>query len=171
MSEPNRREQLARGLSRLSEFEPPPDAWAGIETRLDTRSASHRGRAAGLAVVGIAAVAIALKLTTPPLAVAPGLAAGVTPLVLAPAGDPLDERSSRLEELLAALPPSHSGRASTGLTTTLLEDRIALVDERLSDPAGGELPAETTEALKRQRVVLLDSLVKVRYASAVIVSL
>ena len=171
MNDPTRREQLARGLSQLSEFEPPSDAWTGIEARLDTRSSSHRGRAAGLAVVGIAAVAIALKLTPPQLAVAPGLAARVDPLVVAPAADALDARSSRLEELLAALPPSHSGRASTGLTMTLLEDRIALLDERLSEPAGGDLPAETTKALKRQRVVLLDSLVKVRYASAVIVSL
>ena len=171
MNEPTRREQLARGLSQLSEFEPPPDAWAGIETRLDTRSSSHRGRAAGLAVVGIAALAIALKLTAPPLAVAPGLAEDVAPRVVAPTADPLDARSSRLEELLAALPPPRSGRASTGLTMTLLEDRIALLDERLSEPAGGDLPTETTTALKRQRVVLLDSLVKVKYASAVIVSL
>ena len=171
MNEPNTRERLARGLSQLAELEPPPDAWSGIETRLDARPPGHRGRTAGLAVVGLAAVAIAIKLVAPEAAVGPDGAAEVAPAVVAPAADPLDERSSRLEELLAALPPSRSARASTGFTTTLLEDRIALVDERLSEPAGAELPAGTTEALKRQRVVLLDSLVRVRYASAVIVSL
>ena len=170
MTEPNHREHLARGFSQLPEFEPPSDAWSGIETRLGARPRHHRGRAAGLAVVGLAAVAIALRLSAP-TAVAPESAAGVAPGAAVPAANPLDERSSRLEQLLAALPPSRSGRASTGLTTTLLEDRIALVDERLSEPAGGDLPAETTEALKRQRVLLLDSLVRVKYASAVTVSL
>lgn len=170
MNEPTHRERLARGFSQLPEFEPPADAWSGIETRLARRPRGHRGRAAALAVVGLAAVAIALKLAAPP---APTLAsaAGVAPGAAVPAASPLDARSSHLEQLLAALPPSRSGRASTGLATTLLEDRIALVDERLSEPAGAELPAETTEALKRQRVVLLDSLVRVKYASAVIVSL
>ena len=170
MTEPNHRERLAHGLSHLPEFEPPPETWSAIATRLDARPSGHRGRAAGLAVVGLAAVAIVLKLIAPP-SVAPGSAARVAPLAAPRAAEALDQRASHLEELLAALPPSRSGRASTGLTTTLLEDRIALVDERLSEPAGAPLPAETTEALKRQRVVLLDSLVKVRYASAVIVSL
>ncbi len=170
MTEPTHHQGLARGLCQLAEFEPPPDAWSAIEARLGARPARHGGRAAALAVVGLAAVAVALKLTSP-TAVAPESAASVTPLIARPSESPLDRRSSRLEALLAALPPARSGRASTRLATTLLEDRIALVDERLSEPAGAELPAETTEALKRQRVVLLDSLVRVRYASAVIASL
>ena len=61
--------------------------------------------------------------------------------------------------------------AAFAVAGPLLEDRIALVDERLSHPEAAELPPATTAALKRERVVLLDSLVRVRYASAVIVSL
>lgn len=168
MNEPIHRDRLARVFSELPELEPPAGAWSKIEARLEAPPAGHRGRAAALAVVGLGAVAIALKLAGPPAVDAPPQATEAPASV---AVDPLDARSSHLERLLAALPPQRATRASTGLATTLLEDRIALVDESLSHPAGAELPPETTAALKRERVVLLDSLVRVRYASAVIVSL
>ncbi len=172
MNEPLTDERLARGISKLPDLEPPDSAWTGIEARLAAPRA-RPGRvgygAAALALVAIVGVLVRAELG--PTAV-PAVSTATAPPPRAAAADAsLDRRSSDLEQLLAALPPPSVGRASTGLTTTLLEDGIAQVDERLSLPQGGALSAETTRALKRQRVVLLDSLVRVRYASAVAASL
>jgi len=172
MNEPLSDERLARGISQLPGVEPPASGWAAIEARLDappTRPGRAAVAAAALAVVAIAGVLVRAEMgpTEAPAAV-PALAAAPAPPAAAAS---LDQRASVLERLRAALPPARVGRASTGLTTTLLEDGIAQVDERLSLPEGGALSPEATLALKRQRLVLLDSLVRVRYASAVAASL
>jgi hypothetical protein len=172
MNENESDDRLARGLARLTEIEPPAAAWSGLEARLDGNTRRRHG-GAGLAV---AAVGVAVALGVMRLGSAPGPASGAAPAALATAPQPgadaaLDRSSEQLEVLLAALPPTRVGRASTGLTTTMLEDRIAAVDERLSLPDGVSLPDATKEALKRQRVVLLASLVRVRYASSVAGSL
>jgi hypothetical protein len=160
-------ESLRRALEQLPAFEPPAGGWAAIEARLapaPTRRHYRAGAAAAAALAGLTAFALALW---------PGLestretrrdAAVVATTV---AGAELEQRSAQLERLLAALPPPRGTRASTGLTSTLLEDRIAMVDERLSLAPGDELPPAATRALWRERVLLLDSLVRVRYAAAV----
>ena len=152
---------LRRALEQLPSCEPPPAAWERIVARLE---APPRRRtpalAAGLGAGALAA--LALWAVSRPLP-APSAAR----LVTAPAHQELERRSAELERLLAALPPSHATRVSTGLTAALLEDRIAVVDDHLSDVPAGDLSPDAAHALWRERVVLLDSLVRVRYAAAV----
>lgn len=75
---------------------------------------------------------------------------------------PLVERSRQLEAALRAMPAApHVTRVGTALTVSSLEDQIHRIDLRLSS---GEMPPDYEEALWRQRVRLMDSLVRVRYA-------
>lgn len=172
MNQPSVDERLARGIGQLPELEPPPEAWSRIEARL---AGPHRGGRDGRVLAGALLLAAVAAMTTR-VAMRPALpgAGSIDPAQVTVATQEdlsLDRRSARLEQLLAALPPANVGRASTGLTTNMLEERIAAVDERLSLPDSAELSLATTAALKRQRVVLLDSLVRVKYASAVAASL
>ncbi len=172
MNDPATEERFERGLAQLPDFEPPSAAWSGIEARLGARARPRRtGLALVAGVVVLALAALGARLAVRPVSPATDAVPTAPALRAAVDAAALERRSSDLEELLAALPPASVGRASTGFTTTLLEDRIAMVDERLSLPDSAELSAATTAALKRQRVVLLDSLVRVKYASAVAASL
>jgi hypothetical protein len=76
------------------------------------------------------------------------------------------EQNARLESLLAALPERRSMRGSTAFTVSQLEDRLALVDDRLSRIAMEPNAPEFSEQLWRERVDLMNSLVQVRYADA-----
>ncbi len=168
MMSDDEQDRMARALRALPELAPPADGWQRLARRLGTRPARAQPLALAAAALGLAALALWPALRPAPAGrPAPALAAaqpGAGPAVR-PAD--LEARSADLERLLAVLPPPRAARASTALTTALLEDRIALVDERLSAPAGQPLPPAATRALLRERVVLLDSLVRVRYAASV----
>jgi hypothetical protein len=162
---------VARALRALPELAPPADGWSRIARRLGRRPANARPAVAlAIATGTLAFASLALWPTLQrgpqdgPAPAAAGLAGPAG--ALEPEPD-LAARSAGLERLLAALPPSRAARASTALTAALLEDRIALVDDRLSAPAGAALPPAATRALLRERVALLDSLVRVRYAASV----
>ncbi len=152
---------LRRALEQLPACEPPAGAWDRIRARLD---APPRRRTSAVAA-GLGACALAaLALWAASRPAGEPTAAGPRP---APPHQELERRSAELERLLAALPPGLATRASTGLTTALLEDRIAAVDDHLSGAPDGELSPAATQALWRERVMLLDSLVRVRYAASV----
>jgi hypothetical protein len=72
--------------------------------------------------------------------------------------------NTRLEMLLAALPEQRAMRGSTAFTVAQIEDRLALVDDRLSRIALEPNAPEHAERLWRERVELMNSLVQVRYA-------
>jgi hypothetical protein len=73
--------------------------------------------------------------------------------------------SQRLDDLLQILPPRPSvERVSTTATVEGLEARVQLVDLQLSSDGG--LDRDQARQLWRERVDLMDSLVKVRYAEA-----
>ena len=163
--------RLARALQNLPALEPPADGWARLERRLQTRPA-WRVWAPTLATAAAAlllAVALLVRpeTATPPLERA-DIDAGPQrgPAAFAPPAADWRARSVELERLLEDVPEPRITRASTALTTTLLEDRIALIDEQLTDVAGGGRAADA-ESLYRERALLLDSLVRVRYAAAV----
>ena len=65
------------------------------------------------------------------------------------------------------LPERHAMRGSTAFTVAELEDRLALVDDRLSRVALEPNAPERAERLWRERVGVMNSLVQVRYADAV----
>jgi hypothetical protein len=73
-------------------------------------------------------------------------------------------QSQQLEGLLQKLPERpRIERVSTAAMIDTIEDRIQLLDFQLSD-AGSGLNEQQTRRLWRERVELMDSLVKVRYA-------
>ena len=73
-------------------------------------------------------------------------------------------QSQQLEGLLQTLPERpRIERVSTAAMIDTIEDRIQLLDFQLSD-AGSGLNEQQTRRLWRERVELMDSLVKVRYA-------
>lgn len=74
-------------------------------------------------------------------------------------------QSQRLEGLLQQLPERpRIERVSTAAMIDTIEDRIQWLDFQLSDAPDSGLNEEQTRRLWRERVELMDSLVKVRYA-------
>ena len=74
-------------------------------------------------------------------------------------------RSQQLEGLLQKLPERpRIERVSTTAMIDTIEDRIQWLDFQLSDARDSGLNEEQTRRLWRERVELMDSLVKVRYA-------
>jgi hypothetical protein len=85
----------------------------------------------------------------------------VAPVTLAD----LQQRSQRLEVLRSAMPRRPQlVRASTARTIVDLEDRIALVDMRLNSAAALRLSESQRQALWRERVNLMQSLLQLEYA-------
>ena len=74
-------------------------------------------------------------------------------------------QSQQLENLLQRLPERpRIERVSTAAMIDTIEERIQWLDFQLSDAPGSGLNEEQTRRLWRERVELMDSLVKVRYA-------
>jgi hypothetical protein len=74
-------------------------------------------------------------------------------------------RSRQLEGLLQKLPDRpRIERVSTAAMIDTIEERIQWLDFQLSDARDSGLNEEQTRRLWRERVELMDSLVKVRYA-------
>lgn len=77
----------------------------------------------------------------------------------------LQTRSRRLEALRAAMPRRPEvNRAGTAMTIADLEDRVALVDMRLNAADALQLTPAQRQALWRERVNLMQSLLQVEYA-------
>jgi hypothetical protein len=90
--------------------------------------------------------------------------AEVVPPVEAVSSDELRNRSRRLESLRRAMPQRPQVvRASTTRTIVDLEDRIALVDMRLNAAAELGLTPQQDKALWRERVNLMNTLVRLEY--------
>lgn len=158
---------IARALRALPQLAPPADGWRRLARRLGgapRRAPRFMVPALAAAALAVAALALAPLLRHAPEQ--PAALATAAPPAAGPARE-LEARSADLERLLAALPPARVARASTASTAALLEDRIAFVDERLSASLDGALPPDAARALLRERVTLLDSLVRVRYAASV----
>jgi hypothetical protein len=154
-------------LSSLAGFEPPAAGWTGIVTARASREARHDLRlpVALAAIVLVATTGIALWLQS-----ARGAMSAMRPVVAASgpavAAD-MRAENERLERILAVLPERHAMRGSTAFTVAELEDRLALVDDRLSRIALEPNAPERAELLWRERVGVMNSLVQVRYADAV----
>jgi hypothetical protein len=78
----------------------------------------------------------------------------------------LRARSQALEAVLDALPERPAvARADTSLPIDSLESQVQWLDHQLS-VAGAQLPTPQTEALWRDRVEVMNSLVQLRYVEA-----
>jgi hypothetical protein len=78
-------------------------------------------------------------------------------------------QSQHLENLLQRMPERpRIERVSTAATLDTIEQRIQWLDFQLSDASGSGLNEQQTRRLWRERVELMDSLVKVRYAEGAV---
>ena len=170
----NERERLRQGLGDLPETMPPRSVWYRIEEQaraegLLTKPAVHQ-RTRWLAGVGIAA-AVVLAVLRLPGALDPDSIPGEgglpsTPVFDTQALDALMVQSQQLEHALRAITyQPRMMRASTAATISTLEDRIAAIDYQLNHPAI-RMNFVQKQLYWRERVRLMDSLVKLRYAQA-----
>jgi hypothetical protein len=153
-------------LGALPDFEPPSAGWDGVLAARDRRESrlDRRWPVALAATVLVATLGLAAWLQSAQRALSDETAAGLPPDALL-AADARAE-SARLETMLASLPEPGAMRGSTAFTVAELEDRIALLDDRLSRAALEPSAPERVEALWRERVGVLHTLVQVRYADA-----
>ena len=154
-------------LAALPEFEAPASGWRGVlaareayEARLDRRWPTALA-AAVLVVTG--GLAWWLQSAQRVLS-ADALSTDSTVLPVAAA---IRAENERLESILARLPERNAMRGSTAFTVAELEDRLASVDDRLSLVSLEPNAPERAEALWRERVDVMHTLVQVRYADAV----
>lgn len=172
-AELHRLSQMRAQLQGLPQLEGPDTAWHEIQTRLAQRDRPRRAlrSVAAAALVGLAVVVVvALREDRPQTAQhAPPVhvtSQSEASLGGRPVAD-LVEQSQHLESLLQALPERpRIERVSTAATIDTLQERIQWLDVQLSYAPDSSLSEAQTQRLWRERVELMDSLVKVRYAEA-----
>ncbi len=154
-------------LSSLADFNAPATGWTGViaaranrEVRLDF------GLPVALAAIVLATttgIALWLQSARSAMTAMPSVVAVAGVAVAAD----MRAENERLEKILAVLPERHAMRGSTAFTVAELEDRLALVDDRLSRIALEPNAPERAEQLWRERIGVMNSLVQVRYADVV----
>ncbi len=156
--------RTALRLAALADFEPPAGGWRAVLAAREAREArlDRRWPLALAAVALLVTVGVAARLQAARDALDTGGAA-----LPAPVAAGMRAENERLESLLAQLPERRAMRGSTAFTIAELEDRLALLDDRLSRVALEPNAPERSERLWRERVDLMHTLVQVRYADAI----
>ena len=165
---------LAERLRALPQVESDPAGWQSVQRRLAACRARRPGRqariaryaaAASLAALGMFA-GLKLSETRPGVATDPDAAQVASP-VAEDRIESLRARSRALEEMLAAMPSRPAvERAGTSLPIETLEAEVQWLDHQLSlaGSTGAALP--DAERLWRDRVEVMNSLVRLRYVEA-----
>jgi hypothetical protein len=169
-------------LRSLAPIEPAGALWKNVASEAVAPAPGPRFSwlsAAAIAASLVLALALVTRLggdgeSAPPAAPATAMdhtpAPATTVVEVPPADDAatlaeLQLRSRRLEGLRRAMPERPQiVRASTARTIADLQDQIALVDLRLNAAADLELTQAQREALWRERVYLMQSLIQLEYA-------
>ncbi len=165
---------LSAGLVALPDTMPPRVVWHRIREQAEAEGLFRRPRtgrrAYWYAGAGVAAAIALMAIALPRLTGAPGAGFSAIPdnlVVSNPRVDTLESlmvESRQLEDDLRALPAEpRVVRAGTQATILELEDRIAGIDYQLSDPQA-HLSESDREVFWRERVRLMKSLVRLRYA-------
>jgi hypothetical protein len=153
-------------LRGLPQLDPPSGSWEQIQARLAQPARRNRsvvGRIAAVLAVTVLSVItfVALRDDDEPMVVE---SMEFEPLAPPPVTE-LVAQSRQLEDLLQQLPQRPSvERVSTSVTIDTIEDRIQWLDFQLTNADEGDLNEEQSRRLWSERVALMDSLVKVRYA-------
>jgi hypothetical protein len=162
---------LRTEMQALPQFEPPDMAWDRIRQTIPGRNHGLRLRKVGLAAA--AAAVVTLTVTTLVAGHFDRRSGATTELAtveapqVVPHVDELVAQSQQLEELLQKLPDRpRIERVSTAATIDTIEQRIQWLDFQLSNAPEADLTEAQARQLWRERVELMDSLVKVRYAEA-----
>lgn len=171
------RDLLRRSLRELPDTMPPRAVWHRIREQAEAEGLIGRpaGRRPSTWYVGggLAAAVLLSILVVPRVAEQPQADFPTTPTGTA-TNDPVQVNalqalmveSRELEDDLRQLPAEpRVMRAGTVAMIAELEDRIAAIDYQLSDPEV-ELTPEDEEIFWRERVRLMESLVRLRYAQA-----
>jgi len=161
-------------MQALPQFEPPAAAFERIQQALPERRSSLTPRKVGLAAAAAAVVTVTVIASITqyndrrnPDAATTVVASEQAVKAATPALDELVAQSQHLEQLLQVLPGRpRVERVSTSATIATIEQRIQWLDFQLSYASVGDLSEEQSRQLWRERVELMDSLVKVRYAEA-----
>jgi len=157
-------------LQTLPSFDPPAVEFVHLAARANhvrRRPALAWAAAVSGAVIAIAAFVVVRDATHPTQTAA----LPKTTTVVLQASDPEMQRliaqSRELDELLHHLPDRPQvQRASLGATVDSIEERIQMLDLQLAYGADAELDHQEARRLWSERVELMDSLVKVRYAES-----
>jgi hypothetical protein len=154
-------------LGALEDFEAPDEVWHAVIAARDEREARRSGRWPAMLAAGVLAAATGLgfwlQSTQRTLATANDVEkAGIVPVAAA-----VRAENDRLEWVLATLPERHAMRGSTAFTVAELEDRLAMLDDRLSRVTLEPNAPERAEKLWQERVDVMHSLVRVRFADAI----
>ena len=169
--EVDRLDLLGQQLRKLPALEPRQTLWEGVAARVIDPPRPRFPWGQWAAVAASCVLAVGLVMRDPgsgPVEEGPGDSPPFAEIVpSAPASIPGVDyvaQSRQLEATLRALPAApRVTRASTAGTIADLEDRIAMIDLKLSYPG---LSADGRRALWEQRVRLMRTLVRVRYAQA-----
>lgn len=161
------------GLGTLAPAEARPGEWTAVQARITRRTRATRQSAlAWRAVAAATLIALALSLVASfdrePRGGVTLATNAAAPAPLAP-GDvaSLVERSRQLEQVLASMPSRPAvERADTSMPIDALEARVQWLDHQLSQGDGLALPGGGAERLWRERVDIMNSLVRLRYVEA-----
>jgi hypothetical protein len=159
-------------LQELPTFLPPSDMFHEIATRAaqrPTRRYSLGFAAAGAAiVVGVVALVALRDARHGPLVAEPSTSiVGGPALTSEPDMQQLIAQSRELEDLLQYLPERpRVERVSLAATVDSIEERIQVLDWQLAYGSDAGLDQRQARRLWSERVELMDSLVKVRYAES-----
>ena len=167
--------QTTEQLRDLPQLDVPPHLWQQISAQLPMarvrpwwqRRASIAATAAGVLALGI----FAMQWPGPVRETQPVQQAARPSIQVQPAVSvqQLVERSRQLEQALEYLPQRPSvERVGMAATVDTIEERVQWLDWQLTSLPESE--ASTQQALWRERVTLMDSLVKLRYAQSTRVS-
>jgi hypothetical protein len=152
----------------------PADGWSRVQAGLAARERAGRRRvvaslvamAASLGVFTVLLVLWGEGQQDPSRPVAGALSPPAS--VTAPASvAALQQQSQALEQVLAEMPARPAGaRAATALPIETLEAQVQWLDHRLSLTRAEANSGHEAQQLWRERVEVMDSLVRLRYAEA-----
>jgi hypothetical protein len=170
------RDALQQGLRRLPETPPPRVVWDRIRAQAEAEGLIKRSltrRPSTWYAMGLAAAVALAVFVAPGLLRSPEPAFPTIPPVATVAAQTPQEslralqvESRQIESDLRALPDDpRVMRASTAATIHELEERIAAIDYQLNEP-GAQLSPDNEEIFWRERVRLMKTLFRLRYAQA-----
>ncbi len=166
---------LKRRLRALPDTPPPRAVWERTRAQAEAEGLFGRGAAArsrvwyaggGLAAAVVLSVVLVRGFMPDEAVFSPTPSNDITNVTPVNVLEALMVESRQLENDLRSLPAEpRVVRAGTQATILEIEDRIAAIDYQLSDPQS-RLTAEEQEIFWRERVRLMKSLVRLRYAQA-----
>jgi predicted anti-sigma-YlaC factor YlaD len=162
----DRLHQRVAGLRALAALRPPRDRWTTVRELIQSERAGRRRRVAGWGSLA-AAAAVALVAAGMQLARVQGSSTASAADLEA-----LIQQSQQLEGALRSYDPTSrvlNGRAASAVAE--LEDRIAVIDMGLAEAQDRSASRNEMMDLWRQRIQLMDELVRVHVTRAAYVGL